>query len=520
MHIRSITRWTLALLLTFAALIVTLAALNHPAAQAQRLNSIIPCSGSIQACIDSAIDGDTIVIAAGDYTESLTLNKAVSLTGVSRDTTIIHAMPNNRVLTVTGSTISNSVAISGLTLTGGDLSSDLGYLISFGGGILIINGAQPKLTHLNLTYNHARWGGGIFIYDGQLDLSYTNIIDNVAEMYGGGVSMFGAAHITDSRFEGNQALSDNGGGLHILGSAVLTNVIITVNSAYREGGGLNVSGPTRVTNGIFETNSAIYGGGIIAHDALEIIHTRFINNHAGWSGGGILVYGPFNGWGSIFAQNTADGYGGGAMTAGNVSLTQSIFIGNSSTRGGSGLLLGSGNDNQIALDNILFAKNAAQYQGATIYLVGASCLYCVPSHLRVMHTTIADPTLAGSSGIYVEDGTATITDTIIANHAIAISNTGATVYEDYNLFYGNLTNTVGSIITGGHSLVGDPKFVDPANDDYHLGFGSAAIDTGVDVGIYTDLDGNPRPKNFGFDMGAYEYQAAIYRWYFPIIYKH
>ncbi len=38
-------------------------------------------------------------------------------------------------------------------------------------------------------------------------------------------------------------------------------------------------------------------------------------------------------------------------------------------------------------------------------------------------------------------------------------------------------------------VYGDPRFVDPAHDDYHLAFGSAAIDHGVDTGVYTDLAG-------------------------------
>src|SRR5262249_6760465 len=60
------------------------------------------CGATIQACLEAAHAGDTILIKAGDYTESLTLSKAVSLTGQLSTTTVLHALSNTRVLTVTG----------------------------------------------------------------------------------------------------------------------------------------------------------------------------------------------------------------------------------------------------------------------------------------------------------------------------------------------------------------------------------------------------------------------------------
>ncbi len=93
------------------------------AAQAQPNDLIVNPGESIQAAIDAANNGDTIFITAGRYTESLTLSKPVSLIGAGRDTTILHAVEGQRVLTVTGATISNSVVISGLTFTGGDIST-------------------------------------------------------------------------------------------------------------------------------------------------------------------------------------------------------------------------------------------------------------------------------------------------------------------------------------------------------------------------------------------------------------
>src|SRR6266852_258621 len=103
------------------------------------------CASTIQGCIDIANPGDTILISAGDYTESLTLSKTVSLTGALSSTTILHALPNTRVLTVTGAAVNSSVVISGLTFTGGMVTGTLSCPESCGGGILITGTAQPLL---------------------------------------------------------------------------------------------------------------------------------------------------------------------------------------------------------------------------------------------------------------------------------------------------------------------------------------------------------------------------------------
>ena len=55
------------------------------------------CGSTIQACINFAANGDTISIPAGTYSESLTLDKAISLTGALSTTTFIHAISNQRV---------------------------------------------------------------------------------------------------------------------------------------------------------------------------------------------------------------------------------------------------------------------------------------------------------------------------------------------------------------------------------------------------------------------------------------
>jgi hypothetical protein len=53
---------------------------------------------------------------------------------------------------------------------------------------------------------------------------------------------------------------------------------------------------------------------------------------------------------------------------------------------------------------------------------------------------------------------------------------------------------------------GNPAF-EP--DGYHLTSHSAAIDKGVAVGVFNDIDSQPRPMNAGYDLGADEYPEII-----------
>ena len=95
----------------------------------------------------------------------------------------------------------------------------------------------------------------------------------------------------------------------------------------------------------------------------------------------------------------------------------------------------------------------------------------------------------------------TLTNTIIASHTIGINNLNGSVSQDYNLFYGNGTDVQGTNTGGVHNVTGDPRFIDPIHDNYHLGAGSAAIDTGADMGVDEDYDGEVRPLDGGFDIG-------------------
>ncbi len=63
-----------------------------------------------------------------------------------------------------------------------------------------------------------------------------------------------------------------------------------------------------------------------------------------------------------------------------------------------------------------------------------------------------------------------------------------------------------------HSFLATPDqlFADPDTGDFHLNPSGPAIDTGSAlVDVAADLEGVPRPKGAGFDVGAYEYYEPI-----------
>ena len=124
------------------------------------------------------------------------------------------------------------------------------------------------------------------------------------------------------------------------------------------------------------------------------------------------------------------------------------------------------------------------------------------SSLSLLHTTIARNHGGDGSGIHVAGAGSTValTNTILVSHTVGITvAAGNTATLEATLWgtgtWANLTDWggAGTIRTGTINLWGDPAFVDPDAGDYHIRFGSAAIDAGVDAGVTQDIDGERRP---------------------------
>jgi predicted outer membrane repeat protein len=404
----------LTLALAAAAVLGVSLALSPARVQAQRHAATSLCVGPIQVCLDAANDGDTVVIPAGTYTESLTLGKAITLTGVNSATTIIHSIEGQRVLTVTGAPISATIVISGLTLMGGQADA--------GGGLF----TERPVTLINLRFisNTALLNGGglaagtVVIFDSQF-------IGNAAfdsapfdSGGGGGLSAI-AADITRGYFENNSATGINrgdgpfgqGGGVYAYTLALTDTQFISNGAIY--GGGASVW-IVHVDGGQFERNVATDVGGGLFASQVYVTDTTFISNSTASLGGGAYANDLLQMTGSRFEGNHAIVGGAGvAGWSGPFDITGTQFIRNSTAGYGGGLDF---SDGQVRIVNALFVSNTAALDGAALYLVRGQ--------LNILHTTITGPHINSRAALRSWDATLRITNTIIANHTLGI-NSGA-----------------------------------------------------------------------------------------------
>lgn len=416
----------------------------------------------------------------------------------------------------------------------------------WGGGAFLSNISdteQSLLIDVQFLGNIAAGEGGGLFSSFTTTLNAVNFIDNYSGERGGGVfAGFEGnypVHVVGGRMEINSGLG--GGGLYSDSDISLLRTLVLSNTARSgNGGGVWSSMAATITSAYIVNNSASgIGGGIYTGESLTLTHTTLYNNHAlGGAGGGSRTGGNISVIDSQYISNTATGDGGGLLVYGTVRVTGSSLRGNSSgSLGGAISLPGEvvarlGGTLAPSLPDLFisrteFSSNRAASGGA-VYLGGSSgtivntlfarnaaseaegeALALSPNGmLSIQYTTIATPTLAGGSAIFVGGGVVEILNSIVASHTVGILQLAGAVNADSTLFRGNLTDTVGSV-TITNPLSGEPAFFDPAVDDYHLGAGSEAVNVGADINVVDDIDGDTRPQGGGFDVGYDEAAAPI-----------
>jgi hypothetical protein len=318
---------------------------------------------TIQAGIDAAAEGDTVLVAPGTYHETIhfsgrniVLGSLFMTTSDEEliDLTVIDGNQGGSVVTFDQGEDLTTV-FRGFTVTGGSgtytnpYGNDMWFYI--GGGIFC-HGASPRLRDLRIKDNSVSdWGGGIFLWESNAFIEDVIISDNSAYS-GGGVENWVDADVfyrnveisgnsasysaggiciveSDPRLEcmtitGNSALV--GGGSQIVNSdAILERCVITYNSAVPDGmaGGIMFwnfggEGEPVLRQVLIVHNESHTGGGIFCEGQVypRLENVTVAHNEATYEGGGIECLGSaiIN---CIFWDNTPDEilhYGGGPLS--------------------------------------------------------------------------------------------------------------------------------------------------------------------------------------------------------------
>ncbi|MEW6745436.1 MAG: right-handed parallel beta-helix repeat-containing protein [Planctomycetota bacterium] len=282
----------------------------------------------------------------------------------------------------------------------------------------------------------------------------------------------------------------NGGGLFIdNASPVVRGNIVTGNHVGGSGGGIFVSGPASPTivDNVIESNSALgLGGGIYCGYAdFLVVSGNVISGNVAERGGGLFVH-----------------------TARDLTLSGNVIRGNVAGEGGGIDLVDTG----AVLTECLVTGNEAG-NGGGLYYSGIGLTTLILSGF-----TIADNTaLVHGGGIYERDGFSVVYSSILwGNEAIGgaqiyVAPEGETGDGTPRLRYCDIEG--GWWGWGGLFIDQDPRFVDPASDDYRLESDSPCIDVGDpgDRFCRTDVGGHPRQLDGSLDgvqridMGAHEF---------------
>jgi len=504
-------RWSAQGLLVLGLVLLLTIAPSRPAAGGGSLFVTVAGSGTactqiqpcdLQTALAQATDGDAVYVAQGTYTgsddEVARITASFSLLGgwngvatgpVARDPgtfpTILHGEDTRRVVSIVGDV---APTLDGLRLVNGWTAGD-------GGGLYAAQGS-PTIKNSQIYGNTAdHSGGGVYINNSLGATLVGNWIqDNIAATFGGGVYVRNDPQVTLNHNSISRNHAQGGGaGVYLdnCDSAVLISNRILANISLAYAGGLQVvgsDGPSLAYNSIFGNQAGNQGGGLYINNSPNLVLT-----------------------GNIISGNTSTASGGGlsiSTQSHGALLTANLIVDNDAGGEGAGIYLGDSSPvtlvNNLVTDNRLLTPSR---NGAGIYVNN--------SDISAYHTTITGNHGGKGQGICLQNlATASMTNTILVSQTVGLqADAGTSATLEATLWgagvwaNGDDTLGAGTILTGTLNLWGDPGFVAPFAFDYHLGPGSPALDQGLDAGVRSDVDFQPRPY-LGFDLGADEYWPA------------
>jgi len=315
-------------------------------------NSWATAAINIQAAVDVASSGDTVLVSNGVYNTGgavtpgyVCFNRVVITNDITvqsvngPDVTAIMGDPSSRGVYMSAGRVVGFRISNGNTLSSGDLNYDLS-----GGGVNSFNGSGV-VSNCTLSGNSAGYyGGGSF----QVELSSCTLSDNYAGFGAGSAFCI----VSNSTFSGNNA-NINGGASY---SDELVDCILNDNSAAGSGGGCSFS--TLISCTLSNNWATDSGGG---SDSGSLTDCLLTGNSVLLIGGG--SYGS-DLYGCTLTGNFADNFGGGSYGG---QLIECVLSNNAAWGSGGGSYEG------YIVDCTLTHNESAGYGGGSCLSMMTGC---------------------------------------------------------------------------------------------------------------------------------------------------
>lgn len=203
---------------------------------------------TIQKGVGSVDSGGVVNVAAGTYTENITITKSLTLQGAGASNTIVDGGDAGRVLTIDNFL---TVDIYSMTIQHGHVvTGDWG-----GGGI-------------------RNWGSTLTLANAVVQNNIVDVNDHTD--CGGGIHNLGVLSLDNVTISGNSAY--RGGGIRSNNVLTITNSVLISNTASVAGGGVHIYGTAALENVTFSGNTASSGGAISNNEDTTLNHCTIVGN--------------------------------------------------------------------------------------------------------------------------------------------------------------------------------------------------------------------------------------------------
>jgi hypothetical protein len=298
-------------------------------------------AATIQAAIDHAVSGDTIVLASGTYSgdgnrdidfkgkdvllvsaagaDSTIIDCGSSAESVHGGFNFITAEDSTAVLD--GLTVKNASYV-GVWCTGSSPTIRNCRIIDnvfFGsegtGGGVHLDASSSRVSHCVISHNRSTTlGAGLYLHGGSPRVDHCDISNNFSQKGGGGVSVQSgtSADISSCTMNADTA-TENGGALYVTAATVGVDSCTISGSRAVFGGGVfnGTNGYCTLTNSVLYGNSASSGGGgAYSGTNMTVTNCTIAGNYAGFYGGGVeFTYGDRNPMTRVIVASNTNGAG-------------------------------------------------------------------------------------------------------------------------------------------------------------------------------------------------------------------